>query len=287
MTNFQDSFAANQQMAVTTFSYDEEKVILYALGIGAGVDELDFVYEKNLKVLPTIATFPAVKALFELVMPYLKLDLLTLLLSEHAIILHKAIPTSGTLYTTAGCKEIYDRGDNGAFIHVSFETRDHGQELLFENHMLLIDRNGGNFGGAPGRQAKPPQTLQDREPDFVFRQTIPTDQCAVYRLSGDKSALHIDPEVAVEAGLPRPVFHGFGTLGYTVRGIVKNIGGGDPIRLKAVATRFTDMVFPGDTLITERWNIKNDTYIFRTTNQGGKLILADFFSRNTLNEAKE
>ena len=29
------------------FTYDEDVVILYALGIGAGTDELDFVYEKT------------------------------------------------------------------------------------------------------------------------------------------------------------------------------------------------------------------------------------------------
>lgn len=261
-----------------TFSYDEEKVILYALGIGAGVDELDFVYEKRLKVFPTFATVPAVKVLFEMLIPYLKLDLLTLLHGEHEIILHKAIPTSGTLYTTAGCREIYDKGDKGAYIHVCFETRHHGQELLFENHMLLIDRNGGNFGGNPGPKAKPSQTFPEREPDFSIRQTIPPNQCALYRLSGDKNPLHIDPEFAGIAGLPRPIFHGLGTLGYTVRGILKNICGSDPNRLKSVATRFTGMVFPGDTLITEGWNIEKGKYTFRTTNQDDKLILANFFA---------
>ena len=276
MTNFKNSFAAGRKKKVMTFSYDEEKVILYALGIGAGVDELDFVYEKRLKVFPTFATVPAVRACFEILIPYLKLDLLTILHAEHEIILHKAIPTSGTLYTTAGCTEIYDKGDKGAFIHACFETRDHGEELLFENHMLLIDRTGGNFGGDPGPKAKPSPTLPDREPDFTIRQTIPPNQCAVYRLSGDRNALHIDPEIAAKAGLPRPIFHGLGTLGYTVRGILKNICDGDPIRLKSVATRFTDMVFPGDTLITEGWNIKNDTYTLRTTNQDGRLVLGNF-----------
>ncbi len=29
------------------FTYDTDKVIIYALGIGAGVEELDFVYEKT------------------------------------------------------------------------------------------------------------------------------------------------------------------------------------------------------------------------------------------------
>ena len=48
------------------FTYDQDRVILYALGIGAGVDELDFVYEKNLKVFPTFAVIPIVPAIVEL-----------------------------------------------------------------------------------------------------------------------------------------------------------------------------------------------------------------------------
>ncbi len=40
------------------FKYDQDTVILYALGVGAGVNELDFVYEKNLKVFPTFAVVP-------------------------------------------------------------------------------------------------------------------------------------------------------------------------------------------------------------------------------------
>ena len=41
----------------TSFSYDEKDTILYALGLGCGTeaDELEFVYEKNLRALPTMA----------------------------------------------------------------------------------------------------------------------------------------------------------------------------------------------------------------------------------------
>ena len=38
-----------KRLAPVPFSYDQDGVILYALGIGAGVQELDFIYEKNLK----------------------------------------------------------------------------------------------------------------------------------------------------------------------------------------------------------------------------------------------
>ena len=45
------------------FNYDQDTVILYALGIGAGVKELDFVYEKNLKIFPTFAVIPTFDAI--------------------------------------------------------------------------------------------------------------------------------------------------------------------------------------------------------------------------------
>ena len=35
--------------------YDWKDVILYALGVGAGVNELDYTYEKNLKVIPSFS----------------------------------------------------------------------------------------------------------------------------------------------------------------------------------------------------------------------------------------
>ena len=46
------------------FSYGDRETMLYALGIGFGRDPLDekelpFVYEKNLKTVPTLATVVA------------------------------------------------------------------------------------------------------------------------------------------------------------------------------------------------------------------------------------
>ena len=35
--------------------YNWKDVILYAIGVGAGVEELDYTYEKNLKVIPSFS----------------------------------------------------------------------------------------------------------------------------------------------------------------------------------------------------------------------------------------
>ena len=54
-----DTSAVGKELTPGTFEYTQQDVILYALGVGATPDELDFVYEKNLKVLPTFAVIPA------------------------------------------------------------------------------------------------------------------------------------------------------------------------------------------------------------------------------------
>ena len=82
-----------------TFSYTEDQLILYALGVGAGVEELDFVYEKNLKALPTFAVVPLMPIVFQFVKAA-NVNLKGLLHGDHKIVLHNPIPTNGTLYST-------------------------------------------------------------------------------------------------------------------------------------------------------------------------------------------
>ena len=57
----------DQRTPARTFTYGDKDVMLYALGVGMGQDpmnetELPFVYEKNLKVIPTAATVLAAGA---------------------------------------------------------------------------------------------------------------------------------------------------------------------------------------------------------------------------------
>ncbi|MDX9821129.1 MAG: hypothetical protein RBT20_04285, partial [Syntrophales bacterium] len=47
--------AIGKKLGPLTKRYDWKDVVLYALGVGAGFDELDYVYEKNLKVIPSFS----------------------------------------------------------------------------------------------------------------------------------------------------------------------------------------------------------------------------------------
>jgi acyl dehydratase len=195
---------------------------------------------------------------------------------EQKILLHRPIPTKGTVYTASICDSIYDKGDNGAVVNVTIETRDENGDLLFENKSVIMDRSGGNFGGDRGPKAQPIIPPEDREPVFRTEYKTTQEQAALYRLSGDKNPLHIDPDFAKKAGFDRPILHGLCSFGFAGRAVLHSLCGSDPQRLKSFGARFMNVVYPGDSLITEGWEAEEKgSYIIRTTNQDGKVILGN------------
>jgi acyl dehydratase len=259
----------------TRWDYDEDAVILYALGVGSGVDELEFVYEKDLRVIPTFATLPFVPLMLDILVPAAGLDLRHVLHGEHELVLHRPIPTGATLYTSAVCAAIYDKGDRGAVGYINSQTRDPSGELIFENNAVIVDRSAGGFGGDRGPKGKKLLPPDGAEPDFRMTETIPVSQAALYRLSGDKNLLHIDPGFAAAGGFDRPILHGLCTLGYACRAIVRHACGGDVDRFRSLSNRFAGVVYPGESLTTEGWAIGDGRYVFRTVNQDGRPVLGN------------
>ncbi len=256
------------------FEYNEDTVILYALGIGAGRDDLDFVYEKNLQVYPTFAVIPFFPVLIPIAIEA-NLNMFTVLHGEQKIILHKTIPVKGKLVSTATCKSIYDKGDKGAVINIDIESRDENGELLFENKAVVMDRSGGNFGGERGPKAEKIIPPEGKKPDFRVVQKTSPDQAALYRLSGDKNPLHIDPEFSKLGGFDIPILHGLCSFGFAGRAILESICDNNPAKLKSFGARFTGVVFPGETLVTEGWKIENNLYVIQTLTEDGRNVLGN------------
>jgi len=258
-----------------TYTYTKDTMILYALGIGAGIEDLDFIYEKRLKVFPTFAVVPFMSTFFNSFMPAANINPFALLHGEHKIILHKLIPPSGTVFTSIPCDSIYDKGDKGAMLNITFNTRDEQGELIFENKAVIIDRSAGDFGGDRGPKPEVFVPPEDKELDFCVKYTTSQDQAALYRLSGDKNPLHIDPLFSKKVGFDQPILHGLCSFGFAGRAILHSLCDGDPARIKSFAVRFMNVVYPGDTLKTCGWEITPKTYVIQTTNQDGKLILGN------------
>jgi acyl dehydratase len=261
--------AVGIELPATDFEYTDRDVILYALGIGAS--ELDFVYERNLKAIPSFAVIPAFPGMMGL-SAAVEINLVMVLHGEQSFRIHKTIPTKGKLTTKGKVGGVYDKG-KGALATVESETRDESGELIFTNSSGVFVRGAGGFGGERGPEAG--NTAPDRAPDkTVEMPTLPT-QAMIYRLSGDRNPLHIDPDFAKMAGYDRPILHGLCTFGHVCRAALKEYAGNDPARFTAMSVRFSGVVYPGDTIITEMWDEGNGKIILQAKTQEGRVVISN------------
>lgn len=254
------------------FSYSWKDAIIYALGIGAGTNELDFVLEtKGPKVFPTYAVIPTFGSSFG-VLGELGGNMLNILHGGQKIVLHRPIPASGTVRTTSTVSAIYDK-TKGALVLVDCETVDEKGQKLFDNQWQLYYRGEGGFGGGRGPEATPLDPPAGRTADFRAEQGTYDWQPLLYRLSGDLNPIHADPDIAKMVGFPRPILHGLCTFGFAGRAILQHACAGDVAKLASLEVRFTKPVFPGETLVTEGWIDGSRTLVRTTTKERGEPVL--------------
>lgn len=255
----------------STHEYREDDVILYALGVGAGTgdDDLKFCYENGLEVLPTYGVIPSLGAVFAMI-GIMDVNLMMLLHGEQAIRIHRKIPTRGTLTTTGKITAIWDKG-KGAVIEVTSETGD-DDGLIFENVFTAFIRGEGGFGGERGPSGdKNPKP--DRDPDAVIDQKTLGQSNFIYRMSGDRNPLHVDPQFAKMAGFDRPILHGLCSYGHVARAVMQQYCENDPMRLKSFEARFKGVVFPGETLATSMWKEGNKVLFETITREREEVVL--------------
>lgn len=252
--------------------YDWKDVVLYALGVGAGFDELDYVYEKQLRVIPSFS----IGAVFDFLMRVAtdsQANLSGILHGEQDIFFHQPIPTSGTLTTRGAITHMYDKGaKKGALVVAEADTFHDSGAKLFTNVFTLFCRKDGGFGGedAPGEAVAFP----DRAPDFVEKATPAPDQPLIYRLSGDVFSLHVDPEFAQASGFDRPIMHGLCTHGYACRAAVKHLMPNAPERMSRFRVRFSRPLYPGVPIQTLIWKTGEGRAIFKVVNaESGETVI--------------
>lgn len=269
-----DASAVGKELPETTFEYTERDVMLYALGVGATADELSFVYEKNLQTLPTFGVIPAFPSLGG-IGKYMEFNPMMLLHGEQSITLNGPIPTSGKLTTGGRITGIYDKG-SGALVSISVDTKDESGNVLFTNTSSIFLRGEGGFGGERGPSASKKNLPPEREPDHTVEYKTSTDQAAIYRLSGDRNPLHIDPEFAKLGGFDKPIIHGLCTFGYVGRAVLQAVCDGDPAKLKSFEVRFSGVAFPGETIVTQMWNDSDGKVLIQaTTAERGEPVISN------------
>jgi acyl dehydratase len=247
--------------------------ILYALGVGAKSDELDYLFEMNgPKVLPTFAVVPSFASMLS-VAGDLGANPMMILHGEQKIILHRPIPANAEFSTVSVVKGIYDKG-KGALVVVEAKTTDEKNEPIFDNVFSIFVRGEGGFGGERGPEALKADPPEGKSPDFSFTEKTSPEQALLYRLSGDWNPLHASPQFAKMGGFDRPILHGLCTYGHAGRAILKHACGGDPTKLKSFAARFSGVVMPGDTLTTEGWQTEKGKWVVQTK-AGDKVVLSN------------
>ncbi|MBV9331655.1 MAG: MaoC family dehydratase N-terminal domain-containing protein [Alphaproteobacteria bacterium] len=241
------------------FSWTEKETMLYALGVGMGADpmneqELPFVYERNLKAMPTLASVVAWGA----GPGNMNINFLMVVDGERTITFHKPMPGAGTIMAESRVVGAWDKGkDKGAVITTETVLKDKASgEKLVTLLGSTFARGDGGFGGPTEGQPEP-HAVPKRAPDTsVDIATLP-NQALLYRLSGDRNPLHSDPEIAKRAGFPRPILHGMCTYGISCRAVLQTYADYDPARFKSHGARFSAPVFPGETITVDLWKDGN------------------------------
>ncbi len=246
-------------------TYRTEDSILYALGLGFGadptdLDQLRFVYEKDILTLPTmnlVLGYPG----FWLKDPQYEVEWQKVLHAEEHLIVHSPLPPAGTMVGETVIDDIVDRGpDKGVFIYTRKEVRAESDGKLFATvYSNSLARGDGGCGGNPQTRPKPAE-VPDREPDAVCKLPTIPQQALLYRLCGDMNPLHADPAIANAAGFERPILHGRSTMGVAQHAILKTCCAYDPNRIKSISIRFSAPFLPGETLRTEIWQDGTDIY---------------------------
>ncbi|MBI3372933.1 MAG: MaoC family dehydratase N-terminal domain-containing protein [Betaproteobacteria bacterium] len=247
-------------------SYTEKDCMLYALGLGLGYDPMDerqlgFVYEKNLKTLPTMAVVLGYPG-FWVKDQASGIDWVRIVHGEQALTVHRALPVAGTVVGRTRIRAVVDKGkDKGALLvqQRTLHDKASGALLATIDHVTFCRADGGfselpDDGPRGGDPAPPPKpAVPESAPEAVCDLPTLPQAALIYRLCADNNPLHAEPAVAKAAGFPRPILHGLATYGVAGHAILKTCCDYEPARLKSIGVRFSAPVFPGETIRTEMW----------------------------------
>jgi acyl dehydratase len=258
----------NWQFPEIEQTYTAKDCILYALGIGYGHDPMDeaqlqFVYEKNLRAVPTMPVVMAHPG-FWMMNPATGIDWVKIVHGEQALRIHRSIPASGTVIGRMRVKAIVDKGrDKGALViqERTIIDKASGAVLATLDHTTFC-RGDGGFG--KGDEAPPPPpAVPEGAPDASYDLHTLPQAALIYRLCADPNPLHAEPAVARAAGFSRPILHGLCTYGVAGHAILRIYCDYKPERLSGLSVRFSAPVYPGETIRTEMWR-RGGSIVFRS-----------------------
>jgi acyl dehydratase len=246
-------------------TWTSKDTLLYAVGIGAGVDELAFTTENTSGVDQQVfPTYPVVMGYGggSVMRNIGSFNPAMLVHGQQAVTLHRPIPVEGTATIVGKLTAMYDKGKAAVVVTESSATMD--GEPLYTTMSSAFIRGEGGWGGERGPSG-PQNVPPDRDADHAVTYQTSPDQALVYRLSGDRNPLHSDPAFAAMGGFDRPILHGLCSYGFTGRALLHTLCGSDPARFGHIEARFASPVFPGEALTIRMWETSETEAVFTTS----------------------
>ena len=270
-----------QELARGDWSWDADKAMLYAVGVGAGLhdplQELQFTTENSpgvsQQVLPTFMTIMGIAGnwaepfgLGDSIYP------VGVVHGEQSVALARPIPPDGAVHLSRTLVGVYDKGSGALIVMETRATLADSGEYLGAARMSLFVQGKGGFGGPRRPAGEPLWSLPDREPEAIVSFPVGLNQSLIYRLLGDHNLHGTDPARARADGFPRPVFYGLGTFGVACRALLAGLCDGDVARFGSIDGRFSKPVHPGDRLDTRIWRTDGGA-VFQVLANGGNIVL--------------
>jgi acyl dehydratase len=244
--------------------YDADDCILYALGVGAGLsddpvlgDEIQYLYEEDLLALPSMVSVIAYPG-FWMRDPAHGIDWRNVVHGEQRITLRCPLATAANVYSLSRVTRVTDKGARSGAVVVTERTiiDEAVRQPIATIEQVNVCRGDGGYSAGSSALSDPPlppiPLPPERNADHCL--TVPTsrNQAAIYRLTGDRNPLHIDPASARLAGLPGPILHGAALAGLVSRVLLSKPAPPDAF-LSNLDIRFTGVAYPGMPVEVERW----------------------------------
>jgi acyl dehydratase len=202
-------------------------------------------------------------------------NLMRLLHGEQDLTYLKPVKDGDTITSTPYVHSIEEK-ESGDILRVGIKSVNQKGETVTDAiaTMFIRGKSKGAGAGAPAPEA--PRGA----PDFTYSQKIDPDQTVRYaEASGDHNPIHVDPNMAMMAGLPGIIVHGLCTMAIASKGVIDKAAGGDPTKLKRFKVRFSKPVLPEQTITVEAWKKGQSggvtTYDFVVKNDAGEEVVKD------------
>lgn len=230
---------AGRDLGTRRVDFDDVTVILYALAVGADPGDLDLVFERDLRPLPTLACALGLWAV-ETAGALGTYDPTRSLHARQLLTMHRPLPAAGPIEMTGQVTNVFDKG-KAALVEIQAASK-----YFTATYGIFLPGLGG-WGGDRGPSAGPAA-----EVGYSATQSMATARnlAAIYRLTGDRHPIHIDPAVAAANGFERPILHGLCSVGIAAR-LAARSAGAHPADLTDLDVRLSAPVLPGDTVVVD------------------------------------